>query len=318
MHTNHSRKATGPAKSSATKAATSTALGSPRQSAPIVLASGTGPAKGNVVTTVDFYGTTLDVLGVESESKVRHFVAIRPISEALDVAHNSQWTKLHGQPWATVMEIITVGADGKSRTMSCLNLEALPMWLCSIKAGKVKPEARETLVRFQCECAAILYRAIFERPTVEVPVLAANDNSVEARLALLERRLGDLALGNRLESGAIGPRKAKVWIMGPLMHYARIMAPLLGQSIQSVRLEADKLVRKNVGFPLALGWAWEVLPESKLGDVTAEIASLTARAGKQFKRACAVKAMASHQLTIDEASAPDTVARKPARRRRAA
>jgi hypothetical protein len=286
----------------------------PRAAAPIVVTS--AAPHGVVVASADFYGTTIDVLGVEAGGGTRHYVAIRPICDTLDVTIQGQLAKLKEESWAVVKEIFTTGADGKTYEMSCLNIEALPMWLCSIKAGKVKPDARPALIRFQCECAAVLYRAVFDRPATSA--LPANDNGVEARLALLERRIADMSSNGKPENGVIGARKARVWVTGPIMHYARIMAPLLGQSVQSVRLEADKAVRKAVGFPLALGWAWEVLPENKLGDVTAEVTSLTARAGKRFKRACAAQALAAKQLALDDAIAPTTTARKPATRKRKA
>lgn len=86
-------------------------------------------------------------------------VAVKPICEALGIAFEGQFSKLKNDPkWSsTVMLSITVGADKKQREMLTIPMKKVFGWLYSINANNVKPEARESLLRYQEECNDALY-----------------------------------------------------------------------------------------------------------------------------------------------------------------
>lgn len=84
------------------------------------------------------------------------WVVVKRVCEALEIAEQRQSEKLKGKPWATTTLMVAVAEDGKNREVFCLDLESLPMWLATIDANRVKPEARFKLVTYQRECARVL------------------------------------------------------------------------------------------------------------------------------------------------------------------
>jgi hypothetical protein len=78
-------------------------------------------------------------------------VVVRRVCEILGVDFSSQTIKLKSTPWATVVMIPTVDKRGSKRELFCLHARAVPQWLVTIHASKVKPELRDRLIRFQCE-----------------------------------------------------------------------------------------------------------------------------------------------------------------------
>ncbi|WP_237185528.1 phage antirepressor N-terminal domain-containing protein [Rothia nasimurium] len=84
------------------------------------------------------------------------FIALKPMCDALGISFASQTVKLREKSWATVSKIETVGADGKTREMTALHKDAVPMWLAALSENKVKPEARPVLIAYQKEAAKAL------------------------------------------------------------------------------------------------------------------------------------------------------------------
>lgn len=86
----------------------------------------------------------------------RPWCAVRSICLALDLDIKNQHVKLKAKPWATMVFITTVAADGKQREVLCIDLDSLPMWLATIEPSRVKAEARDALVSYQREAAQVL------------------------------------------------------------------------------------------------------------------------------------------------------------------
>lgn len=91
------------------------------------------------------------------------WVNIRRGCENLELSTEGQLAKLKSKPWAVMKEIFMTGSDGKRYAMACLHLDALPMWLATIDAGKVKEHIREKLARYQKEAAKVLADYFFGR-----------------------------------------------------------------------------------------------------------------------------------------------------------
>lgn len=64
-----------------------------------------------------------------------------------------QRRKLEDKPWATVIKLTTVGADGRTRDMSMVDRRTFTMWLATIDARRVGEAARPTLEVYQLEAA---------------------------------------------------------------------------------------------------------------------------------------------------------------------
>lgn len=88
------------------------------------------------------------------------FVAIRPVCDFLGIDHSSQIRNLKNDPeflGSTVVNMTTVGADGKDREMVCLPLQFFFGWLAQIDHTKVKEEIRPTVIQYKIEVSNILY-----------------------------------------------------------------------------------------------------------------------------------------------------------------
>jgi hypothetical protein len=85
------------------------------------------------------------------------YVVMRALAGALGLAWQPQHAKLVEKFGPTVTEIVTVADDGKPRSMTCLPLRKLPGWLYSLNPGKVAPELRKKIQRYQHECDEVLW-----------------------------------------------------------------------------------------------------------------------------------------------------------------
>ena len=105
--------------------------------------------------TIDFYGDT--ILAVETEDG-SHFVAVKPICDRLGLARQPQQVKINRYPerWGGTMFVLP--SAGGEQEMLCLPASKMAGWLLTIGANKVKPEIRETLIRYQNEADAVLDR----------------------------------------------------------------------------------------------------------------------------------------------------------------
>lgn len=86
----------------------------------------------------------------------RPFVPLKPICEILGIQVHGQVEKLNQARWATTRMIRAVGSDGRSREMTALDAEQVPMWLATIHTNRVNARAREILETFQCEATTAL------------------------------------------------------------------------------------------------------------------------------------------------------------------
>jgi hypothetical protein len=105
---------------------------------------------------VPVHGHTLFVTNSEAP-----LVPIRPICLALGIDFRSQQAKLRSHPTfeATVVEITTVGADGKLRDMLCMPADLVMLWLGGIHPDKVAKKVRAALIVFPREAARLLWAA---------------------------------------------------------------------------------------------------------------------------------------------------------------
>ncbi len=143
------------------------------------------------------------------------WVAIKPACENLGIKVQSQLTKLKAKPWAVVTMIVTTGSDGKRYEMSCLHLDALPMWLANIDESRVKATVRPKLARYQCEAARVLADHFLRRtkPPEQAPAAPIH----QLVHATHGARIGDTPEG----------REMVLWT-------CRMVAKATGNSIQSV------------------------------------------------------------------------------------
>lgn len=106
----------------------------------------------NQLATIPFHGQKVQSVEIDGTP----YVVFRSIVESIGLGYGSQTQKLRGKSWATVTNIVTVGADGKNRVMTCVDLRTLSMWLATIDENRVKKEARPLVVAYQQEIADVI------------------------------------------------------------------------------------------------------------------------------------------------------------------
>lgn len=85
------------------------------------------------------------------------YTAMRPIVESMGLDWKAQLVKIKQRFSSVVGEITTTGKDGKQYQMLCLPLKKLFGWLMTISPNKVKPELRDTVIKYQEECDDVLW-----------------------------------------------------------------------------------------------------------------------------------------------------------------
>ncbi|WP_421083129.1 phage antirepressor N-terminal domain-containing protein [Rothia nasimurium] len=123
------------------------------------------------------------------------FIALKPMCDALGIDSWSQIEKLKARSWATTRKIPVVAADGKTREMTALHKDAVPMWLATLSENKVKPEARPTLIAYQREATQALnnYFNHKNQPPTSTP-LEPTDHPEITRQKILQQKLHTLDL----------------------------------------------------------------------------------------------------------------------------
>lgn len=140
--------------------------------------------------TVPFHNAELYLV----EFNGQPYTPMKPIVDGMGLDWKSQFVKLKERFNSTMVEITTVANDGKSRLMICLPVRKLAAWLYSIHANKVKPELRDTVIKYQEECDDVLWdywtkgQAINQRKAIS-PEQQALLHEIVARRSQGERKI---------------------------------------------------------------------------------------------------------------------------------
>lgn len=162
-------------------------------------------AKSSNIALIEFHGDTL--WAMERDGEV--YVAISPICKGMGLNPDRQRDRVQRDTilseGATMMVVPSAG--GMQETM-CLRLDLVNGWLFGIDDKRVKPEARDTVLRYKRECYRVLYEhfhgaaaaRVAER--AEQPALPPRDFArVEAHLHQHQMRV--LAAARMLEGAPV-------------------------------------------------------------------------------------------------------------------
>lgn len=98
--------------------------------------------------------------------KGQHFVAIKPICQALGIDHQKQFERIKTDRKLSQLYTDTVyssSSDGKQRKMVCLPLKYVFGWLFSIDESKVSDKAKDAFAKYKDECYDALYERFYLR-----------------------------------------------------------------------------------------------------------------------------------------------------------
>ncbi len=86
-------------------------------------------------------------------------VAVKPICQALGIDYSRQLKKLKEDEIlsSVVGAMPTTGTDGKTYEMVTIPFKFVFGWLFRINSAKVKPEAKDAVLKYQLECYNALY-----------------------------------------------------------------------------------------------------------------------------------------------------------------
>ncbi|MCT1614841.1 phage antirepressor N-terminal domain-containing protein [Corynebacterium sanguinis] len=96
------------------------------------------------------------------------YVVFRPLVESIGMDYASQFTKLKGKSWATIVKTTMVGSNGSQREMTAINLKTLTMWLATIDEDRVNEASRPLVVAYQNEVAEAI-ESYFTKGTATNP-----------------------------------------------------------------------------------------------------------------------------------------------------
>lgn len=86
-----------------------------------------------------------------------YVVSLRRVCENIGIDYSSQYKRLMGRSWATVVKMTTVGADGKNREMVMVDRRTFLMWLATISTSMVKSaKARKAIDAYQKKASEVL------------------------------------------------------------------------------------------------------------------------------------------------------------------
>ena len=83
-------------------------------------------------------------------------VSVRHVCESIGIDFAAQLTKLKRCEWAILESVSFPDRRGRLQPVVTLDLESLPMWLATIRPGKVAPIARERVEAFQVQASEAL------------------------------------------------------------------------------------------------------------------------------------------------------------------
>jgi P22_AR N-terminal domain len=127
--------------------------------------------------TVPFHDDTIQIIigGDGGE-----YVPIKPISDRLELRWEQQRSrlKLSAKRWGTLLMGGT--SAGGEQQMTCIPRVRLGGWLYSINPQKVKPEVRDTLIRYQQELDLVIDAYLTGSHTKETALLRRQNQSLKA------------------------------------------------------------------------------------------------------------------------------------------
>ncbi|EOT1891467.1 phage antirepressor N-terminal domain-containing protein [Citrobacter freundii] len=102
---------------------------------------------------VPFHGDNLYLVNFNGEPHV----PMKPVVEGMGLAWQPQHEKLKTRFNKGITEIV-IPTKGGEQSMTCLAFRKFAGWLHTINVGKVRPELREKVARYQDECDDVLYQ----------------------------------------------------------------------------------------------------------------------------------------------------------------
>lgn len=118
------------------------------------------------------------------------YVVMKPICENIGLDWRSQLKRIKRNQVLNqgVVMMTTPSVKGDQDSVA-LPLGMLNGWLLGVDANKVKPEIKETLVKYQLECYDVLYKHFMPKPQKQIDMTLYVSKDVHHNLALKYHRM---------------------------------------------------------------------------------------------------------------------------------
>lgn len=126
----------------------------------------------NLLTTLNFHGTSL--LALPGSTPAETLVVMRPVVGGMGLDWSSQLRRIkeHELLGACVVNLtMQVPDDIQAREHTCLPLNRLHFWLATLQPNMIPdPDTRARVLRYQEECADVLFEHFFGKVMRQQPV----------------------------------------------------------------------------------------------------------------------------------------------------
>lgn len=206
---------------------------------------------------VTFYSDTIIAVQLENGDV---YVPIRPICDNLGLTLAGQRERINRDPvLAEAVLSVSVTLTQQAREMLCLPLKFIPGWLFGLNATRVKPEAREQIIRYQRECYDVLWQAFqdgrltsdyaFEAllasdtPAAQAYKMAAAIMKMAQQQLILEAELSNQAA--KLQNHEQRLEEIEMSLGDPGKQITPDQAMQISQAVKTVAIALEKKSKRN-------------------------------------------------------------------------
>ena len=232
-----------------------------------------------------FYGETFEVVLADDR---KLYVPLRRLCDALGIDYSSQRKRVLRDE-AIQDTLVTIPMETpyqnsvRVQEVSCLWLNRLPYWLGTIDAARIKPELKETVVRFKREFAEVAWAA-FRTEILPADILAELDTYLPAPAQEYHQLMDDAAQlrqnlntaltqqGEQLEqleqrlSGLEARLAGTDFINSAQQQRYLEMVGMLGEALKKKKAGNQAIVHNQVKREFRVP-SYQLIPESEFGRV---------------------------------------------------
>lgn len=134
--------------------------------------------------TVKFNNQSIPVFMHEDKP----YVAMKPICENIGLAWNGQFERIkRNHILSQGIRMIRTPSNGGEQEYSCLPVGYLNGWLFGIDVNRVKPEIKDTLIKYQLECFDVLYKHFMPKVAEQHPNTITIEQQQHIKQAVLNK-----------------------------------------------------------------------------------------------------------------------------------
>lgn len=127
------------------------------------------------------------LIAIKEDGENIVYTPISNFCEHLGLAPNMQRDKLKNEPiFEDKIKVIPIMTNGGIQDKFCLNVDALPMWLVTIKENRCKQEIRPLLRAFKLQAMKVLSQAFINQETINQTSVDYKDRYIATLEELLK------------------------------------------------------------------------------------------------------------------------------------